>query len=89
MIEVAELTVKLVAARRAEVDRASLRVKPVPVMVTAVPPRVGPAVGLTAVTVGAASIGELVGGRVGDRGATGCGHGDVDRARRPRRGRWQ
>ncbi len=38
-------------------------VKPVPVMVTVVPPAVGPAVGLTAVTVGRGDVGELVGGR--------------------------
>ncbi len=40
--------------RRAEVDRVA-PVKPVPVMVTEVPPAVGPASGLTEVTVGAAT----------------------------------
>ena len=36
-------------------------VKPVPVMVTVVPPAGGPEVGETPVTVGAGAIGELVG----------------------------
>ena len=39
-------------------------VKPVPVIVTDVPPAVGPLVGLTLVTVGAAGVGELVGALV-------------------------
>ena len=56
-------------------------VKSVPVMVTAVPPVVGPELGLTPVTVGGADVGELVVGRVGRRGAPGGG----DRRRRPSR----
>ena len=51
---VALLTVKLVGGRRAEVT-AVAPVKFVPVIVTVVPPAVGPAVGLTALTVGAAT----------------------------------
>ena len=54
----------------------------VPVIVTVVPPAVGPDVGLTPVTVGAADVGELV-GRRGGRGAAGGGHRHVDRARVP------
>ena len=40
--------------------------KPVPVMVTEVPPAVGPEPGATEVTVGAATIGELVSGAGGE-----------------------
>ena len=52
MIEVAELTVKAVAAVVPKLT-AVAPVKSVPVMVTEVPPAVGPTVGLTPVTVGA------------------------------------
>ncbi len=54
MIEVSELTVKLVAAL-APKSTAVAPVNPVPVMVTDVPPAAGPVFGLTAVTVGAAT----------------------------------
>ena len=50
----------------------------VPVMVTLVPPPVGPAVGLIELTVGL-EVGELV-GRRGRRDPAGCGDGHVDRA---------
>ena len=51
-------------------------------MVTVVPPAVGPGVGLTAVTVGASDVGELVGGQVAEV-PPGGGHRDVDRAGGP------
>ena len=54
MICVAELTVKPVAAVAPKVT-AVVPLKLVPVMVTLVPPPVGPLVGLKAVTVGAAT----------------------------------
>ena len=53
VICVAELTVKPVAAAVPN-STAVAPVRFVPVMVTLVPPAVGPAVGLTAVTAGAA-----------------------------------
>jgi hypothetical protein len=53
VIEVAELTVKLVAAVVPNCT-AVAPVKPVPVTVTLLPPAVGPLVGLMPVTVGAA-----------------------------------
>jgi len=52
VIEVAELTVTLVAATLPKLTVLP-DANPVPVMVTEVPPAVGPLVGLTAVTVGA------------------------------------
>lgn len=52
-MEVAELTVKLVAAVAPNVT-AVTPVKPVPVIVTTVPPAVGPEVGEIEPTVGAA-----------------------------------
>lgn len=52
LIEVAELTTTPVAAVGPKATVES-EVKPVPVMVTEVPPPGGPAVGLTALTVGA------------------------------------
>ena len=56
-------------------------VKLVPVIVTVVPPVLGPEVGLTPVTVGGRrrGVGVLVGGAGGAR-APGGGHGDVDGA---------
>ena len=54
VIGVAELTVTLVAAVEPK-STAVAPVKPVPVMVTEVPPAAGRRSGLTAVTVGAAS----------------------------------
>ncbi len=51
-------------------------------MLTLVPPAVGPLVGAMPVTVGAATIGELVGWRSG-AGASGRGHGHVDRPPAP------
>ena len=51
VIWVAELTVKLVGAVPA-IETAVAPVNPVPVMVTEVPPVVGPDEGLTPVTVG-------------------------------------
>ncbi len=51
-------------------------VKPVPVIVTSVPPAVGPVVGLKPVTVGARRVGELIGGGRGRR-APGRRHGHV------------
>ena len=56
VIEVADLTVKLEAAV-APKSTAVTAVKPVPVMVTAVPPASGPAAGLTLVTVGVTTAG--------------------------------
>jgi hypothetical protein len=53
VIEVAELTVTEVAAVPPNLTEEAPR-NPVPVMVTLVPPAVGPAFGLTAVTVGVA-----------------------------------
>ncbi len=53
MIWVSESTVKVAAGVEPK-STAVAPVKSVPVMVTVVPPAVGPAVGLTAVTVGAA-----------------------------------
>jgi hypothetical protein len=53
VIEVAEFTVNEVALVVPNLT-AETEVKPVPVMLTLVPPAVGPAFGLTAVTVGAA-----------------------------------
>ena len=52
MIDVAELTVKLVAAVAPNVT-AVVPLNPVPVMVTDVPPVAGPDVGEIEVTVGA------------------------------------
>ena len=54
VIDVAELTVKPVAAVAPNLT-AVAPVKPVPVIVTLVPPAVGPAVGEIEVTVGAAT----------------------------------
>ena len=54
VIDVAELTVKLVAATPANLT-AVAPVNPVPVIVTRVPPAVGPLVGHRSVTVGAAT----------------------------------
>ena len=54
VIEVDETTVKAVAAVVPKFT-AVAPVKPVPVMVTAVPPVAGPVAGLTDVTVGAAT----------------------------------
>ena len=54
MIDVAELTVKLVAAVAPKVT-AVAPVNPVPVIVTVVPPGVGPAVGEIDVTAGGAT----------------------------------
>ncbi len=54
VIETPELTVTLVAATLPKLTVAP-EAKPVPVMVTDVPPAVEPLVGLTAVTVGTAS----------------------------------
>ena len=54
VIDVAELTVKLVAAVAPNVT-AVAPVKPVPVIVTEVPPAAGPDVGEIEVTVGAAT----------------------------------
>ncbi len=51
VMDVSELTVKLDAAVAPKLTAVAL-VSPVPVMVTTVPPVVGPAPGLTAVTVG-------------------------------------
>jgi hypothetical protein len=51
VIEVSELTVKL-AAEATPKRTAVAPVKPVPVMVTVVPPASGPAIGVTALTVG-------------------------------------
>ena len=85
VIDVAELTVTLVAATPPKLT-VSPAVNPVPVIVTDVPPAVGPLVGLTAVTVGGADIGELVGAA---RRAT-CHrrrHRHVNACRRPRPGR--
>ncbi len=85
MISVSESTVTVVAGVVPK-STAVAPVKSVPVMVTVVPPAVGPALGLTAVTVGARDVGELVGGRVarcrpgGDRHVDGA-------ACRP--GRWR
>ena len=53
--------------------------KPVPVIVTVVPPAVGPAVGLIDVTVGAGVVGVVVAALRG-RGAAGGGDRDVDGA---------
>ena len=53
---------------------------PVPVIVTDVPPAVGPAVGLTAVTVGAGTYVNLSALPVAEA-AAGVGHGHVDRRR--------
>ena len=53
VICVAELTVKLLAAMVPK-STAVAPVKPVPVIVTDVPPAAGPAAGLTPVTAGAA-----------------------------------
>ena len=54
MIEEGPTTVTLVAAAAPKLTVAP-ETKPVPVMVVGVPPAVEPAVGLTAVTVGAAT----------------------------------
>ena len=54
VIEVALLTVKLVAATPPNLTTVA-PVKLVPVIVTLAPPAVGPELGLTLVTVGAAS----------------------------------
>jgi len=54
VIDVAELTVTLVAATLPKLTR-SPEANPVPVMVTDVPPAEGPVVGLIAVTVGASA----------------------------------
>jgi hypothetical protein len=54
-MEVAELTVTAVAVTVPNITVAPDR-KPVPVMVTEVPPVVGPEVGLMAVTVGATAL---------------------------------
>ena len=51
-------------------------VKPVPVMVTVVPPAVGPEVGEMAVTAGRHQVGELVGAHR-RTGPDGRGHVDV------------
>ena len=61
VIWVALLTVTLVAAFEPKLTEAPLT-KFVPVIVTMVPPVVGPAVGLMLVTVGAGVVGVLVGG---------------------------
>ena len=61
VIDVALLTVNAVAAVAPKLT-AVAPVKPVPVIVTEVPPAVGPLVGLTLVTVGAGDERELVGG---------------------------
>ena len=78
VIEVALLTVNEVAAVAPNFT-AVAPVKLVPVMVTEVPPAAGPVVGLTIVTVGAATIGELIGG-AGRAGAARRRDRDVDRA---------
>ena len=54
VIDVAELTVKLVALAAPNFTALALE-NPVPVMVTDVPPVVAPAFGATAVTAGAAA----------------------------------
>ena len=69
-MEVALLTVKVVAAVAPNFT-AVAPVKLVPVTVTEVPPVVGPEVGLTAVTVGAGDVGEVVGGARGARASRG------------------
>ena len=53
VMEVAELTVNEVALLAPNLTAEAPR-KPVPVMVTVVPPAVGPAIGLMVVTVGVA-----------------------------------
>ena len=55
VIDVAELTVTAVAVSEPNITVAG-DTKPVPVMVTTVPPAVGPEVGLIAVTVGADTV---------------------------------
>ena len=55
VILVADTTVKLVAATPPKVTLVA-PVKPVPVMVTVVPPAFGPEVGLTPVTAGLAAV---------------------------------
>ncbi len=55
MISVADTTVKLVAGRLPKATFVA-PLKPVPVIVTVVPPVVGPELGDTAVTAGAAGI---------------------------------
>ena len=79
MIDVALLTVKLVAAVPPKLT-AVAPVKLVPVIVTEVPPAAGPEDGLTRVTVGRRDVCVLV---VGARGARPAGrrHRDVDGAR--------
>lgn len=59
MIEVSLTTVKLVAAAPPKVTAVAL-VKPLPVMITAVPPAVMPDVGETLVNVGAADAGKQI-----------------------------
>ncbi len=81
VIWVLETTVKLVAAVVPKWT-AVAPVKLVPVMVTMVPPAVGPVVGATARDCRRCDEGEVV-GRRGRRGAAGCGDGDVDGARVP------
>ena len=85
MIDVALFTVNDAAAVAPKLT-AVAPVKPVPVIVTEVPPAVGPLVGLTLVTVGAARNVNWSAG-AGCAGAIGCGDGDVDRARSVRGGR--
>ena len=70
-------TVTPVAATRAEIDRRGA-VKPLPVIVTIVPPTAGPLVGLTPETVGR-RVAEQIGGRGGRRAAR-RRHGHVDDA---------
>ena len=75
VIVVSLTTVKLVAAVVPK-STAVAPVKPLPVIVTNVPPAAGPAVGLRPVTVGATAYSELIGGRRGRRAAR-RGHGHV------------
>ena len=76
VIVVSLTTVKLVAGVVPK-STAVAPVKPVPVIVTEVPPAAGPLVGLMPVTVGARRrVGELIGGRGGRRARRG-GHGHV------------
>jgi hypothetical protein len=56
LIHVAEVTVKLLAAAPPKAT-AVAPVKPVPLIVTVVPPAAGPPVGLSPVTVGAVGAG--------------------------------
>ena len=78
VIVVSLTTVRFVAAVVPK-STAVAPVKPVPVIVTKVPPAVGPLVGLRPVNRRATHVGELIGGRGGRRAAR-RRHGHVHRA---------